>query len=81
MNTSYETPLHAHVKTAITRYFATLDGDDDPSDLYELFLAELERPLLEATLRHTRGNQSRTAQILGLNRGTLRTKMKKYGLL
>lgn len=75
-----EMPLHAHVKTAVERYLSRL-GDEDPKELYDLFLAELERPLLEATLRYTRGNQSRTAQILGLNRGTLRTKMKRYGLL
>lgn len=81
MNTSYETPLHAYVKTAVTRYFATIEGEEDPTGLYELFLAELEKPLIEATLRHTRGNQSRTANMLGLNRGTLRSKMKKYGLL
>lgn len=73
-------PLHAHVKTSVERYLMSV-GDDDPKDLYALFLAELEKPLIEATLRHTRGNQSRTAQILGLNRGTLRTKMKQYGLL
>lgn len=76
----YDTPLHAHVKLAVERYL-TMVGDDDPKDLYELFLAELEKPLIEATLRHTRGNQSRTATILGLNRGTLRTKMKRYQLL
>lgn len=77
---SHTLPLHAHVKASVERYLTNVD-DEDPKDLYALFLAELEKPLIEATLRHTRGNQSRTAQILGLNRGTLRTKMKQYGLL
>lgn len=77
---SQDTPLHVHVKIAAERYLANLNGED-PKDIHELFLAELERPLIEVTLRYTRGNQSRTAQILGLNRGTLRTKMKQYGLL
>jgi Fis family transcriptional regulator, factor for inversion stimulation protein len=44
-------------------------------------LCEVELPLLNCVLRHTAQNQSQTAQILGLNRGTLRKKMKKYGLL
>lgn len=78
--TPQDTPLHAHIKTAVERYLVSLNGEE-PNNLHELFLAELERPLIEVTLRYTRGNQSRTAQILGLNRGTLRTKMKHYGLL
>lgn len=84
MNTNTPTPndvpLHAHVKVAVERYLSHL-GSEEPSDIYALFLPELERPLLEATLRYTRGNQSRCAAILGLNRGTLRSKMKNYGLL
>ncbi len=75
-----DTPLHLHVKEAIERYLATLDGQE-VNDIYPLFLAELEKPLLEAILRHTRGNQSKAAIMLGLNRGTLRSKMKQYGLL
>lgn len=77
---SQETPLHVYVRMSVERYLEQLDGEQ-PSDMYALFLPELERPLLEATLRYTRGNQSKTAQILGLNRGTLRTKMKQYGLM
>lgn len=73
-------PLSAQVQIAAEQYFATLAGEE-PSDIYELFLAQLEKPLLEVVLRHTRGNQSKTAQILGLNRGTLRTKLKQYGLM
>lgn len=73
-------PLHVHVDLAVQRYFDAL-GDEEASNLYDIFLAEFERPLLIATLEHARGNQSKTAQILGLNRGTLRTKLKTYGLL
>lgn len=78
--TPTDVPLHVHVKLSAERYLASLNGEE-PKNIHELFLAELERPLIEVTLRYTRGNQSRTAQILGLNRGTLRTKMKHYGLL
>ncbi|OOR85279.1 helix-turn-helix domain-containing protein [Moraxella canis] len=73
-------PLHVHVERAAERYFEAL-GDAEAHNLYNIFLAEFEKPLLIATLKHTRGNQSKTAQILGLNRGTLRTKLKAYGLL
>lgn len=73
-------PLHVHVERAAERYFEAL-GDAETYNLYDIFLAEFEKPLLIATLKYTRGNQSKTAQILGLNRGTLRTKLKTYGLL
>ena len=45
-----------------------------------MLLTELEAPLIKASLEHTNGNQSRTAEILGSNRGTLRKKIKLYGL-
>lgn len=74
-------PLHVHVEHAAERYFEALGDAAEAHNLYDIFLAEFEKPLLIATLKHTRGNQSKTAQILGLNRGTLRTKLKAYGLL
>jgi Fis family transcriptional regulator len=45
-----------------------------------MLMTEVEVPLLKATLAHTNGNQSRAAEILGINRGTLRKKLKLYGL-
>lgn len=72
--------LQAHIEQAIlTHLHDTKDVQVD--DLYDFFLEQLEKPLLTLTLRHTRGNQSKTAQMLGLNRGTLRTKLKRHGLL
>lgn len=56
-------------------------GDEPVDDLYELVIAEVEAPLLRSVLRFTNNNQSKTAEILGLNRGTLRKKMRKYRLL
>ena len=50
-------------------------------DSFGLVLAEVEAPLLRCVLDHTGGNQSLAAQVLGLNRGTLRKKMRRYGLL
>ena len=51
------------------------------TDLYQMVLAEVEAPLLEAVMRYTGDNQSQASEILGLNRGTLRKKLKHYGLL
>lgn len=72
--------LRYSVAEAMQRYFADLDGQDT-RDLYELVMAEVEPPLLSATMNYARQNQSRTAEILGLNRGTLRKKLKHYDLL
>ena len=49
-------------------------------DLYELVLAEVEQPLLDTIMQYTRGNQTRAATMMGINRGTLRKKLKKYGM-
>ncbi len=73
-------PLCTHVERVVRQYFAML-GDEIPTDLYELILKEIERPLLSVVLEQTRGNQTKCAQILGLNRGTLRKKLKTYDLM
>jgi len=72
-------PLSECVETALKDYFEQLDGHP-AANLYDMLLAEVEAPLCKATLEHTNGNQSRAAEILGLNRGTLRKKLKTYGL-
>lgn len=72
--------LRDHVDRALANYFAHLDGH--PVDnVYELVLSEIEPPLLERVLKYTNRNQTRASAILGLNRGTLRKKLKMYGLL
>jgi Fis family transcriptional regulator len=67
------------VKHSIRRYLYELDGTQ-PDDLYNLVLKQIELPLFEAILEHTKGNQSRAAELLGLNRGTLRKKLRNYNL-
>ena len=67
------------VKSALNLYFQDLDGHD-PSDLYELVLTQVEKPVLEVVLKQTQGNITRSAGILGINRATLRKKLKKYAL-
>jgi len=73
-------PLHDSVRQALESYFTQLKGQA-PNNLYELVLAEVEVPLLEAVMEYTKGNQSRAAILLGLSRGTLRKKLKIYGML
>jgi len=81
-NTSAATraiPLNGMVRTALQQYLQDLNGHE-PNDLYQLLLNEVERPLLETVMQHVGGNQTRAAQALGINRGTLRKKLKQYGL-
>ncbi len=63
----------------VRRYLDEMDGEIG-TDFYDLVLSEIEAPLLRAVMEYTRGNQTRAAQMLGLNRGTLRKKLKQHGL-
>jgi Fis family transcriptional regulator len=71
--------LAACVKNALDEYFKDLDGEP-PHAVYEMVLQCIERPLLEYVLNRAGGNQSKAAQIMGLNRNTLRKKLKQYNL-
>ena len=68
------------VESTLSNYFAQLDGAP-VTDVYQLVLTEVEAPLLEQVLKYTRNNQTKASTLLGLNRGTLRKKLKQYGLL
>jgi len=72
-------PLCKHTEEALDQYFTSLNGDR-PGDLYDLVIGEVERPLFKAVMDFTQGNQSQAAGILGINRGTLRKKLKTYSL-
>lgn len=72
-------PLRTMTAEALSSYFETLNGHK-PGQLYDLVLREVEEPLFKAVLDYAAGNQSRAADILGINRGTLRKKLKTYGL-
>ncbi len=73
-------PLREHAQAALEAYFQRLNGHQ-PSGLYQLVLREVEEPLFRAVLQYTAGNQLRAAEILGINRGTLRRKLEDYGLV
>ncbi len=68
------------VQQAVEVYIADME-DQEITNLYELVLKEVEAPMLKSVLRHTGDNQSKTATMLGLSRGTLRKKLLKYRLL
>ncbi|WP_428994578.1 DNA-binding transcriptional regulator Fis [Halomonas elongata] len=72
--------LRDAVDAAMRRYFDHLDGCE-VTDLHAMVIAEVEAPLLASVLEHAQGNQTRAAEMLGLNRGTLRKKLKHYGLI
>ena len=68
------------VRQQIDQYFDELDGEI-PKDLYDLVVGQVEHALLEAALAQSNNNQSKAAEMLGISRGTLRTRMKLFGLL
>ena len=73
-------PLRDFTEEALGHYFRTLNGHK-AGDLYGLVMSEVELPLFRTVLQHTDGNQSQAAEILGINRATLRKKLKHYQLL
>ena len=72
-------PLRDLTEEAVRGYFAKLNGHK-AADLYDLVLREVEEPLFRSVMEYTDGNQSRAAEVLGINRGTLRKKLRIYGL-
>jgi Fis family transcriptional regulator len=74
-------PLKDEVRKALKRYFLQLDKKNTPIDVYDLVLNEIEPPLLNSVMKFSNNNQSKASRILGINRTTLRTKLKKYNLM
>ncbi len=72
-------PLRDCAEQALRGYFSTVNGRD-VAGLYEFVLSEVEVPLLRTVLEHAGGNQTRAAEMLGINRGTLRKKLRQYRL-
>ncbi|MBE9516393.1 MAG: DNA-binding transcriptional regulator Fis [Proteobacteria bacterium] len=68
------------VTRSLERYFKDLNGTK-AKDVYELVLKEVEKPLLEVVMKHAESNQSRAAEMMGINRNTLRKKLKQYKLV
>ena len=71
--------LPDNINHLLDQYFNDLDGDE-PTAIYEMVINTLEKPLLLYIMNKTEGNQSKAAKMLGLNRNTLRKKLKQYNL-
>ena len=70
-------PLGTHVAETVERYIDSLGGQK-PIELFKLVTEEVETSLYKTVMQHTKGNQSEAARILGVSRGTLRTKLAEY---
>ena len=68
------------MRASVEQYLKDLRGAT-PGALHALFMGAAEKPLLDVVLRHAEGNQSRAAEWLGINRNTLRRKLREHGLL
>lgn len=72
--------LRDHVSLTVKQYLDALDGEMT-TDVYQMVLSEVEAPLLQEIMSYTNDNQTRASVMLGLNRGTLRKKLKQYNML
>jgi len=75
-----ESEIAACIRRSLNRYFKDLDGEP-PNEIYNMVVGVVEKPLLVYILDHTEGNQTRAADMLGINRNTLRKKLTEYQLL
>jgi Fis family transcriptional regulator, factor for inversion stimulation protein len=75
-----ENEVARYVRKAIDDYFKDLDGEDPSCAVYDMVINCVEKPLIETVLHHADGNQTRAAELLGLNRNTLRKKILAHGI-
>ncbi len=80
MSDSKALSLSQSVEEALAQYFANLNGEV-PTSLHKMVLAEVERPLIESVMKHVGGNQTQAAEMLGINRNTLRSRLELFELL
>ncbi len=73
-----ENDIAKHVRKAVNDYFKDLDGEEPSCGVYDMVMCCAEKPLIETVLLQAEGNQTRTAELLGINRNTLRKKMQQY---
>ena len=74
-----EKPFSLCVTKSLKRYLKDLNGET-PASLYDMVISQVEKPLLEIIMERADQNQSRAAQMLGINRNTLRKKLRDHGL-
>jgi Fis family transcriptional regulator len=67
------------VRHTLDGYFRDLDGER-PAGIYDMVISCVEKPLIEVVLHRVGGNQTQAAELLGMNRNTLRKKIRAYGI-
>ena len=72
-------PIRRSVQSALELYLGDLNGHE-VNDIYHVVMNEVEPAILDVVMTHVQGNQTHAAELLGINRGTLRKKLKQYGL-
>jgi Fis family transcriptional regulator len=73
-----ENEVAQYVRQAVDDYFTDLDGENPSCAVYDMVINCVEKPLIETVLSHAGGNQTRAAELLGLNRNTLRKKIQAH---
>jgi len=68
------------VRKSLEKYFRDL-SEQEPHNVYDMVVLTVERPMLEVVMARAEGNQSHAAEMLGINRNTLRKKLQQHGLL
>ena len=68
------------IARTLGQYFRDLDGEK-PAAIYEMVIRTVERPMLQCVLEQANGNQTQAAEMLGINRNTLRRKLTEHDLL
>ena len=79
-NKSDKDNLRSYLDNFLHNFFKSLDNNNEPVDLFEKFMDEFERPLILKTLDFCKGNQIKASKVLGINRNTLRSKIKKLNI-
>jgi Fis family transcriptional regulator len=80
MSKKNKLPFAECTSRSLKRYLKDLNGEV-PSALYDMVISQVEKPLLEVVMKRAENNQTRAAQMLGLNRNTLRKKLRDHGLI
>ncbi len=75
-----ENEIARYVRKAVNEYFKDLDGEEPSCAMFNMVMSCVEKPLIETVLHHADGNQTRAAELLGINRNTLRKKIQDHGI-
>jgi len=75
-----ENDIARYVRKAVNEYFKDLDGEEPSCSIFDMVMSCVEKPLIETVMHHADGNQTRAADLLGINRNTLRKKIIEHGI-